>query len=173
LRVCELKSIFGLDIKLAKQGARKYKLTTYMCMLLDALIVITCAMSLFKVGNAVLFLEISTVVAIGINMLAFAIVGGDNREAYIAYSKLRNKGVSEKRYSLDEKALYSVLFCSGYKRIKKNSTADVYKEAINSACMQSLKYSRRILKNLSKYESENGNMTIFTCKGYYIDIKED
>lgn len=166
-------SIFGLTMSLVKTGATRYRVTCFVCYSFDLLLIIASSISLWLKGSPVFMVELAFVIAIIVNLLAVTLTGNDNIEAYRLYLKFKKKDVEEKTYKLDSEKLYSVLFASGYKKIKPDLKLDAYKEALNSACMQNMKYSRKLYKNLSKYESDDGNITIVFCNGHYVDYKEE
>lgn len=166
-------SIFGLTMSLVKIGATRYRVTCFVCYTFDLLLIIVSSVSLWLKGSPVFMVELAFVIAIIVNLLAVTLTGNDNIEAYRLYLKLKKKEVEEKTFRLDAEKLYSVLFASGYKKIKPDLKLDAYKEALNSACMQNMKYSRKLYKTLQKYESDEGNITLVFCNGYYIDYKED
>lgn len=172
MQLSDADSVFGLSMPLVKKGSSKYRITFIMCVLLDLLLVIASSISLWYKGSPILVIELAFIVAIFINLLSMLLTNGDNREAYVIYLRCKRRKIQVKTYDIDAEKLYSVLFVSGYKKIKPNLTIDAYKEAFNSACIQNKRYSVRLLKNLAKYESESGNFSIIACGRYYIDYKE-
>lgn len=173
LQLQNADSIFGLTMSLVKTGATRYKVITSVCYIFDLLLIVASSISLWLKGSPVFMVELAFVIAILVNVLAVTLTGQDNIEAYRLFLKYKKKEVEEKTYKLDAEKLYSVLFASGYKKIKPDLKIDAYKEALNSACMQNMKYAKKVCKNLSKYESEEGNITMVFCNGHYVDYKED
>ena len=52
--------------------------------------------------------------------------------------------------------MYSLLYCLGCKRLKNNKSFDEYKDLLLSIICEDNIYAKKIMKYLSKYESEDG-----------------
>lgn len=173
MRVRDLDNIFGLSVQMLKTQATRYNITLTLCWVLDVLLVVVAGVLLYIQGKPSGFIKVAVIVAVFFNLLLLAVTRGENIEAIVFYKSHKKDRVELKSYDIDADKLYSVLFCAGYKAIKTEQSLDTYIEAMNSACLRKSKYSKKLCKYLSKYESESGTFKAYvTTRGYYIGVNE-
>lgn len=169
----DVDSIFGTPITMVKTYAARYRFICSLCIILDIIIVIVACLALYVRGTPSELLEMCFVCAVAINMLIGFATKSEYREVFSFYLKNKSRHIDVKRYSVDESKLFSVLFCAGYKRVDSDCSFDTYKEMLNSACIQNKAYSKKIMKYLKQYESEEGVFQVVVCDNkYYVDFKE-
>lgn len=174
MRVRDLDSIFGIPVSLLKTQTTRYNVSIVLCSVLDVLLIVVSGVLLFLNGDPSSFIKASVIVAVVVNILLITLTSGENTEAIYFYKSHKRDKVVAKTYDIDASKLYSVLFCSGYKGIKAEQSLDKYKEALNSACLRNKKYSKKLYKYLSRYESDNGAFKVWvSCRGYYIGERSE
>ena len=66
------------------------------------------------------------------------------------------------------------MYCLGCKRLKDNKSLDDYKDLLLSTICEDNIYAKKVMKYLSKYEDENGNISCSILavrnKLYFIDF---
>ena len=177
MKLKDCNELWGIPIIHLKEYSKKYKLYAGVLYLCDVLLMfgLTAYMYIKRVDyNTYGFVLVS--ICILFHFLLYAKLNPEKWEAFQFYKKHISCEVKEVSYNIDENKLYSVLYCTGYKRLKQNGTVDKYKELMLSACCENVKYSSSIMKYMKKYESESGNLTcIIIQKGkkqYFIDFKQ-
>jgi hypothetical protein len=120
------------------------------------------------------------VVCFTFTLYSSVLIDKDKAEACRLCRKFKKAKVEEAYYKVDAKKLYSVLYCSGCKRVKEDKDLSYYFELIISQCLTDLRYCRVIMKYLSRYEvDEESEDTICfyvvkqNKKTYFISFKED
>lgn len=175
--VKDLDSIFGTSISLIKTYSVRYRLGVVVCIILDIVLMVCACIALGFNADIPSYFVVCFALAILINLLIAFITKSDYKEVFLFYRKFRNSKVVVKKYNITDEKLFATLFCAGYLRIKPDQTRDTYIEAFRSACCQNYKYSRRIMKYLSRYEDqENGNLEVYVTdskKSRFVDIKEE
>lgn len=174
--VKDLESIFGTSISLIQTYSIKYRIGVVVCVMLDIVLMVGACIALgFNAGISNYFI-VCLSLALLINFLISVMTKSDYREVFLFYRKFRNSKVVVKKYKVTDENLFATLFCSGYLRIKPDQPRDTYIEAFRSACCQNYKYSKRIMKYLSRYESdEDSNFEVYVTdskKSRFVDIKE-
>lgn len=98
--------------------------------------------------------------------------------AYQFYKKHCSDIIEEEYFSLDAQRLYSVIYCTGCKRLQENKSYEYYVDLIISLCNENITMSHKIMKYLMKYkvESDEANATLEIIKGprnknYLINFK--
>lgn len=98
--------------------------------------------------------------------------------AYQFYKKHCSDIIEEEYFNLDAQRLYSVIYCTGCKRLQENKSYEYYVDLIISLCNENISMSRKIMKYLIKYkvESEEANATLEIIRGkrnkiYFINFK--
>ena len=177
MKLKDCKELWGIPIIHLKEHSKKYKM--YACLLYFLDVVLMFGLTAFMFINGVDYNTYGFVlvsVCIMFHFIMYAKLNPEKWEAFQFYKKHISCDVREVTYDVDENKLYSVLYCTGYKRLKQNGTVDKYKELMLSACCENVKYSSSIMKFMKKYESESGNLTCFIIqkgkKQFFIDFKQ-
>lgn len=174
MKLKDVDSLFGTPMPLIKTYSSRYRLAVMLCLILDIILVFIAGLMLYKSGDPSTLIQLSIIIAIVINVVLVSTTKSEYMEAFIFYLKYKNRKVELRRYSVDADKLFSVIFSAGYKRVKAERSFDSYKEALNSACLQKRKYSKRIFKNLEKYASEDGNLSVWVLtSGYYVSVNDE
>ena len=87
--------------------------------------------------------------------------------AYQFYKKHCSDIIEEEYFSLDAQRLYSVIYCTGCKRLQENKSYEYYVDLIISLCNENINMSCKIMKYLMKYkvDSEEANATLEIIRG--------
>lgn len=174
----DVKSVFGVSTITIKNQSKRYNLGLLLGVVLDVVIMALLIIRVItqpqgEISQAPAYIIVCVVAALISNFLIANIIKNDIKEAYIFYRRNKKYKTEVRKYAVDSNKLFSVLFCSGYQRVKPDCTLDVYKEGLNNACCQNNKYSKKIMNYLSKYESDDGNLEVVVMKKgksiYYID----
>lgn len=177
LRVNNLDSVFGNPTSMLKTYALKYRIGVVVCDLIDITLVVAGTITLGVTAEPVKYFILCFALAIFANLLIAYVTKSDYKEVFLFYRKHKNNPVELKKYNINSENLFATLFCTGCLRIKPDQTVDTYLEILRSVCCQNNKYARKVMKYLSKYESEDGNLEVYiACKNkkqYFVDIKED
>ena len=98
--------------------------------------------------------------------------------AYKFYKKHYSNVIEEEYFDLDAQRLYSVIYCTGCKRLQENKPYEYYVDLIISLCNENVNMACKIMKYLMKYKVDNeaANTTIEIIRGtkgknYFIDFK--
>lgn len=168
-------TLWGISTLHLKEYSKKYKLWVSLLYIADILAVIILTKLMFEYGASFEdygFILVGTCVVF--HFIIFTFFNQEKWEAFKFFRKNENNKVVVKKYDVDEEKLYSVLYCTGYKRLRQNRSLDFYKELILSACCENIKYSKSIMKYLKKYENESGNLTCYIIskrnRDYFIDF---
>lgn len=177
MKLKDCQELWGIPIVHLKEHSKKYRIYSFLLYFLDIVLMFGLTAFMYTRGvdyNTYGFVLVS--VCIMFHFIIYSKLNPEKWEAFQFYKKHINCEVKEVTYEVDENKLYSVLYCTGYKRLKQNGTIDNYKELILSACCENIKYAPSIMKYIKKYESKSGNLTcIIIQKGkkqYFIDFKQ-
>ena len=177
LRVKDLDSIFGTAMSLIRTYSVKYRIGVVVCVIIDIVLMIGACIALGFNADIPSYFVICFALAILVNLIISFITKSDYKEVFLFYRKFKNSKVVVKKYKVTDENLFATLFCAGYLRIKPDQPRDTYIEAFRSACCQNYKYSKRIMKYLSRYETqEDSNFEVYITdsnKSRFIDIKEE
>lgn len=178
MRLKDYQALWGTPIVHLKEHSRKYRL--YSVILYTADILLVLGLTAFMYYNNISYNSYGYIlvsICLLFNLILYSKLNPEKWEAFKFYNKYSACEVKEKTYLVDENKLYSVLYCTGYKRLRQNKSFDDYKELMLSACCESIKYSGSIMKYMKKYESQSGNLTCIIIekgrKQYFIDFKQE
>lgn len=178
MKLNKSQTLWGIPIVHLKEHSKKYRVYSLILYTLDILLVIGLTAYMYYNNidyNTYGFVLVS--ICLLFHFITYSKLNPEKWEAFQFYKKHSSYEIKEKTYSVDENKLYSILYCTGYKRLKQNRTFDEYKELILSACCENIKYSHSIMKYIKKYENESGNLTCIIIekgkKQYFIDFKQE
>lgn len=178
MRLKDYQALWGTPIVHLKEHSKKYRL--YSVILYTADILLVLGLTAFMFYNGISYSSYGYIlvsVCLLFNFIAYSKLNPEKWEAFKFYNKYSSYEIKEKTYSLDDNKMYSVLYCTGYKRLKQNKSVEEYKESMLSACCENIRYSASIMKYIKKYESESGNLTCIIIekgkKQYFIDFKQE
>jgi hypothetical protein len=178
MKLKESQTLWGIPIVHLKEHSKKYKLYSSILYICDILLILGLTTYMFFNNinyNSYGFVLVS--VCVLFHCITYAKLNPEKWEAFKFYKKHMSCELKEKTYDLDENKLYSILYCTGYRRLKQNKSLNDYKELMLSACCENIKYSSSIMKYINKYESESGNLTCIIIekgkKQYFIDFKQN
>lgn len=163
MKLSELKEIWGIPINILHKYRKKYIISLAICYLLDMVIFagVMWLMLVNKVSST------SSVICLLVVCLSFtmfsSLINKDKAQACTFYRKHKNDKVIESYYNIDSTRLYSVLYCSGCKRVKPDKAISYYLDLIISLCSEDYINASRIMKYLSKYQVEN-------CEDYNLSL---
>ena len=169
MNINDLKELWGIPIKILKDFNKKYIKFTLISYTIDIIVfsIIVYFMLMHNVSYQSFFI-CCLIVCFAFTMYSSIFISKDKIEACRFYRKHKNSKVEEAYFNVNEKRLYSVLYCSGCKRVKENKNLDYYLELIISMCSEDYSNARTIMKYLSKYEVEEGSenaMPVYIIKG--------
>ena len=168
-------TIWGMKIQYLKEQCKRYKFYSYLLYCLDILVVILVCYVMYKEQTAVQgFVLVMLLTAFAFNFIYTQVLNPHKWQTYKFYLKHKGHTVMIKKYNLDEKTIYALLYCLGCKRLKDNKSLDDYKDLLLSTICEDNVYAKKVMKYLSKYEDENGNIScsILAVKNklYFIDF---
>lgn len=178
MKLKDLSALWGIPIVHLREHSKKYRLSSAILYLCDIAVVtiLTAFMYQHNISYGAYGFVLVAICLI-VHFVSYSKLNPDKFEAFKFYKKHLNCEVKEVSYSVNSERLYSVLYCAGYMRLKKNCSYENYKELILSACCENIKYSKSLMKYLKKYEDESGNLTCIIIekgkKQYFIDFKHD
>lgn len=178
MKLNEINSLWGINIIHLKEYSKKYRLYMSLIYLLDVIIVIGLTLMMYKLHiNYNTFGFIILTLCIGVHYITWKYLSLEKWESFKFYKKYSRYTIIEKTYKVDENILYSVLYCASYKRLKQNKELKDYKEYMLNACCENVSYSKKIMKYLSKYEDNDGNLKCkIIARGktqFFIDFVDD
>lgn len=168
-------TLWGTPVTQLKQFSRRYKLIMFCVYAADILLIFLLTWLMFIKGvdyKAYGFMIVC--LSLLIYMAGNTFANPDHWQAFNFYKKRANAQVQTGFYKLDTDSLYRVLYCSSYKRLKSGKTLEEYMEACLNACSENWVYSRKIMKFLEGYASEEGTEVEFVTwhgKNYFIGFK--
>lgn len=177
----ELKSIWGISVDTLKSYNKKYLRSIFISYVIDIIVFVTLVLLMIKqqVGAESYFI-CCLVICFAFTMYSSTLIDKDKAEACRFYRKFNKAKVEEAFYTIDANKLYSVLYCSGCKRVKENKDLSYYFELIVSQCLADYKHCKGIMKYLSKYEVEeptDETICIYVIrrnkKIYFVNFKEE
>jgi hypothetical protein len=171
----ERKTIWGIPIVHLKEYSKKYKFWALLLLVLDVIVIFSITSFLYYNNlsyETYGFTIVGTCLAF--HFIFYNVLSVEKWEAFKFYNNFKDFKVVQKSYKVNTINLYSVLYCTGYKRLKQNKTFEEYKEQLCNACCESTFYAKDIMKYLKKYEDESGNLTCFIItkgkKAYFVDF---
>lgn len=178
MRLKDYKTLWGTSIVHLKAHSSKYRLNSIILYLVDiALVVILTAFMYYNHVNYRTYGFIIVALCLLFHFIIYDKLNPEKWEAFKFYKKHQSYQIKEKTYSVNDTNLYSILYCTGYKRLRQGRTFEEYKELMLSACCENIKYAHSIMKYINKYESCDGNLTCIIIekgkKQYFIDFKEE
>lgn len=178
MKLKDSQTLWGIPIVHLKEHSKKYRIYSLFLYTLDILLILglTAYMYYNSINyNAYGFVLVS--ICLLFHFISYSKLNPEKWEAFKFYKKHSAYEIVEKSYTVDENNLYSILYCTGYKRLKQNRTFNEYKELMLSSCCENIKYSHSIMKYIKKYESDSGNLTCIIIekgkKQYFIDFKQE
>lgn len=172
----DLETVWGIPIISLKEYAKKHRLYSIILYLFDFLLVSVLVFAMYKKGSSFqTYMFIMVLVCIFIMMLSNTYLNPIKWQAYKFYRKFKNYNVEEVYYNVDANKLFSVIYCTGYKRVKADKSMEYYQEVMLSACCEDSYYAKNLMKYLSKYKSEENigvKVLVITKnkKQYFIDF---
>lgn len=180
--VKELETVFGVPTVVLNNLVKKRGRGILLSIFLDIIVIIIATFRIATTqgmirSEAPIYITVCIIDALIVNLLVSNLVKKEYKGAYLFYKRYRNYKTSTFKASLDTDKFFSVLFCAGYLRLKSDKTLDYYVDALQTACCQNIKFSKRIMKRLKNYKDDNGNFEFITIqKGrhlYIVDIKKE
>lgn len=177
----EVKNIWGIPIDTLKSFNKKYLRSLVVSYVIDIVVftILVILMIKQKVGAESYFI-CCLVVCFAFTMYSNTLIDKDKAEACRFYRRHRKSKVEEAYYDLDANKLYSILYCSGCKRVKEDKALSYYYEIVASQCLADYNNCKRVMKYMSRYEveepTENSiclNIVRGTRKVYFVNVKED
>lgn len=177
----ELKYIWGIPVDTLKVYNKKYLRSLFISYTIDIIVfsILVLLMLKQKVGAESYFI-CCLLVCFAFTMYSSTLIDKDKAEACRFYRKFNKAKVEEAFYKIDANKLYSVLYCSGCKRVKENKDLNYYFELVISQCLTDYKHCKGIMKYLSRYEVEEPSdetICIYVIrrnkKAYFVNFKED
>lgn len=168
MQVKDVESIFGISTNMVDKYGKSYIKMRLLTIIIDLGLLWVLILATGNDLNDKLFkyLLVGVVIAIIVNIIVSTFTNTDYYSVYKFYRKYKKRKVEQLGYNVTTDNLFSILFCTGYMKVKPDQSRDVYIEAIRNACCMNTKYSRRIMKYMSKYEDcENPNLTCQVIKG--------
>ena len=155
MKLKDLTALWGIPIVHLREHSKKYRLSSAILYLCDIAVVtvLTAFMYQHNISYGAYGFVLVAICLI-VHFVSYSKLNPDKFEAFKFYKKHLNCEVKEVSYSVNSERLYSVLYCSGYMRLKKNCSYENYKELILSG-------------NLTCIIIEKGK------KQYFIDFKHD
>lgn len=179
IKVEDLETIFGVPMYIVQRYYKRYMIAGVLCTILDILLVFGGAQLIYILDAGLYtYMLVCLVPAIGSSILLNMFTKGDYKEAYKLYRKARNKKAWEFKVSLTNDDLFSVLFCSGYIKVKPDMDRSTYLESLRSACLLNMKYAKRFFKFICKYRYiDDENLLVFTVTKHkgtccIVDVKK-
>lgn len=174
----DMKSLWGIPTVHLCDCRRRYQRHRFLIILTDILVIVLGTLYLNYSGVTFdkygsLLLSVCIVFHFFYNNV-FQI---DNWEVCSFYYKNKKAEVRLERYNLTADTMYSILYCSGYKKLSRNKVSEVYMDAMLSACCQDKKYARSLARNLDKYKDASGNISCYILnvgkKCYLVDFASE
>lgn len=175
MKLKDSQTLFGVPIVHLREHSKKYRLRSSLLYVFDLLLVFgATAYMFFNNVSYEAYGFVLVAICITINFIMFFKLGVETWEVFKFFKKYSNCEVVNKKYDVTGEVLYSVLYCTGYKRLKQNLSLKEYEELMLSACCENVKYANSLMKHLAKYESESGNVECYVIskgsKQYLIDF---
>lgn len=178
--VNELEEIWGIPIKILREYNKKYKRSTTISYIAD-IVIFSIAVYFMLLNNVSYqsYLFCCIVFCIGFTMYSNTLINKDKAEACRFYRIFKNKKVVKKEYNLSEQRLYSILYCSGCKRVKEGKNMDYYLDLLISLCSENYTNAKTLMKYISRYEADEenqGNIVILSTsrgkKQYFLGYEQ-
>lgn len=171
-------TIWGMKIQYLKEQCKRYRFYSFLLFFLDAIVFVFLCYLMYRENTSVQgFVIVMLLVAFAFNFVYTQILNPHKWQTYKFYLKHKNHRVEIKSYNLDAQTMYSLLYCLGCKRLKNNKSFDEYKDLLLSIICEDNIYAKKIMKYLSKYESEDGltkcSILAVRNKLYFIDFVDD
>ena len=171
-------TIFGMKIQYLKEQCKRYRLYSCLLYVLDIIaFFLLCYLMYMENTSPQGFVIVLLLTAFAFNFVYTQVLNPHKWQTYKFYLKHKNHTVTIKNYDLDAKTMYALLYCLGCKRLKDNKSFDEYKELLLSFICEDNIYAKKLMKFLSKYESETGmtkcSIMVYKNKTYFIDFVEE
>lgn len=174
----ERQTLWGIPVTALKEHGRKYRLFSYGLLVLDIVVIFGLTAFLYY-GNYSYsaYGYVVVAVALTMNLIANQYLNPERWAAYKFYKRHQGHKVTEVCYKVDAEKLYSVLYCTGYRRLKSGLSYEKYCELMVSACCENPSYAKTIAHYLKKYISDSGDLTCFIVSAkknqFFVDMKEE
>lgn len=173
----KIKNLWGIPLVHIKEYSRKHRLFSIITYFVD--FIVACITVFAMISNNVSFQQYfigMVLLCIIFSMVLNIWVNQDKLQACRFYRKHKSDRIEEVSYNLDSQSLFSILYCSGCKRVKQDKSIEYYTELFVSLCSEDYSYSERLMKYLRKYEDESGNVSFFIIKKgkkqFFVDLIE-
>lgn len=178
LKLEDMETLWGIPVIRLKEYSKKYKFYFSLLLFCDAIIVTIIMYLMFKYSvDFYSYLLIITLLCLLINNAINYFLNPARWQAFKFFKANKNNKIKIMSYNLDEKTLYSILYCVGFKRLKQNKSFEDYKELLLSACCEDISNAKKVMKLLRKYENKSGTLIAYIMikgnKEYFIDYKLD
>lgn len=172
----EIDTIWGTTVSSLKDYAKKYKIAQSIMWGGDIFLVLILSWILATLNApvSVWFLSLS-IVCLLFYALLLTFINPNKYNTFKFFKRNRNHLLVEKKYNIDEKKLFSVLYCTVHsKRVKTNKDMDYYMNLALNYCAEDCSFSCKFMKYLSKYEDIDGSVSVYVLekgrKSYFIDF---
>ena len=175
------EQIFGIDTNLIVKQGKRYRIGMAIGISVDVVIMVLLILKVLfsageSVGQAPVYIIVCIAAALFANMVIATSIKDEVKEAYHFYNRFKKCPIEIHHYKLDKNSFFSVLFCTGYSRVKPDMSIESYRECLDAACCQNKKYAKKLMAYLSNYEDDvEGNLEVCVVrKGkslYYVNTK--
>lgn len=171
----DLGTLWGNPVIKLKEYAKKYRVGSTILYLLDVIIFGVLLFFMYTQGTSFKIYMFVMVMFVCIFTMVFNLYLNTAKwSAFKFYRKYKNSKLKVKKYKVTAKNLYTIIYCTNYKRLKQDKEYEDYLEMIINACNEDMYYSKNIMKYLSRYEDEEtGNLEVYVIERgkhiYFID----
>ena len=179
MKLEDLSQIWGISVVSLKEYSKSYRIKSILLYLLDILVMSSLVFIMYKQGsNFQVYIFVLILVCIVFTLWLNTVLNPNKWQAFKFYKRNRKHKVNILKININDDTLYNVLYCVGYKRLKLNKGLDFYKELILVNCCENYRNSKKVLKYLQKYISDDGDTSIYTLEvngkdTYFIGFIED
>lgn len=175
----EINTLWGNPVIKLREYAKKYRVYSVMLYILDIILLAILTAIMYKQGsNFQVYMFVMVMFVLIFSLIFSTFLNTNKWSAFKFWKRYKNNKVVIKKYKVDAKQLYAVIYCMNYKRLKQDKEFTDYLDMILNACNEDSIYAKTVMKYLSKYEDEEtGNLEVYTVKSgnkyLFIDYKNN
>lgn len=178
MKLSDLKEIWGIPIVKLKEYCKRYKFYNILLIVGDIIAVCLLTLVMYKQKNDfVTYILVMLLFCLLFNFIYNTVLNPQKWQVYKFFLSNKNCKVQKKKYKVNDKNMFSIMYCTGYRRVVPNKEVKDYMEWLISACNEDNYYAKKVMKYLSKYEDESGNLIAYIMvkgnKQYFLNFIEE
>lgn len=153
--------LWGTPVIALKEYSRKFKWQMFLLVLGDIFVIFLTTFGLWSFNISYqAYGFVVLIVSLAFHFGLYNLLRPDRWETFNFWRRHGEKELHTLCYNVEPEQLYSVLFCSGYRRLKTGQTEEYYKALFYDACCESSARSGKLMKFLDSYKDENGSLAV-------------